>query len=128
MEVADKETFGQQWWSWWCSLQPDSQNPSDKPTIHMNWGKLQKAGKNSFLLIMLSLTWWGKVSERDAKWLEAVAEVLMVLRCMGASSRVPNTEHSQLIGLNAANVAASSKRRGEDKDKEEGPLKRMRRC
>lgn len=127
MEVADKETFGQQWWSWWSSLQPDSRTPSDEPTIHMDWGKLQKAGRNGFLLIMLSLTWWGKASERDGQWLEAVAEVSMVLRCMGASSAVPSTVHGPLIGSNAANIAASSKRRSEDKDKEEGPSKRTRR-
>jgi len=48
----------------------------------MDWAKVQKPGKNGFLLIMLALVWWGAASNRDGEWLKAVADVKSVLRCM----------------------------------------------
>src|ERR1700683_3457289 len=57
VEIDDKEVFGWQWWAWWLSLQLDSWKCDDKPSTDMDWLKLQKPGKNGFLLIMLELVW-----------------------------------------------------------------------
>ena len=52
----------------------------------MDWTTLRKPGRNRFLLIMLSLTWWGKLSEIDNEWVLAVADVTEALRCLCQSS------------------------------------------
>jgi hypothetical protein len=52
----------------------------------MDWTMLRKPGRNGFLLIMLSLTWWGKLSEIDNEWVLAVADVTEALRCLCQSS------------------------------------------
>jgi hypothetical protein len=48
----------------------------------MDWSDLQNPGKNGFLLIVISLTWWGKASTREGSWLEAVVNITEVLLCM----------------------------------------------
>ena len=50
----------------------------------MDWSDLRKPGKNGFLLIMVSLMWWGKNSDRDWQWLDAVVDVTQVLTCLNA--------------------------------------------
>ncbi|KIM86360.1 hypothetical protein PILCRDRAFT_86556 [Piloderma croceum F 1598] len=84
---------------------------NDTPTIDMDWGKLNKAGRNGFLLIMLSLVWWGKVTGRDEGWRKTVMEVLTILHCMLGSviatpGVIQNTGHP-LMGLNIANTAGT---------------------
>ena len=121
MEIVDEVGFGQQWWDWWSSLQPGSRALNDVPTVDMDWGKLNKAGKNGFLLIMMSLVWWGKASRGDGGWLKAVTEVSTVLRCMqGSASVTPGvvvqpTRRNPLTSSNGANVVGSGslKRRRE---------------
>ena len=136
MELANKEKFSQEWWAWWSSLQPDSRTREDEPTIQMDWGKLSKPGKNGFLLVILSLAWWGKVSNRDEGWLKAVAEVLKVLHCMrGTAGVIISVKKTAgwvpLTGSNGANTAStvSSKRRRDGDEVAEGSTaKRKRRC
>jgi hypothetical protein len=135
MELADKEKFSQKWWTWWSSLQPDSRTCDDKPTIQMDWGKLSKAGKNGFLLIILSLVWWGKASNRDEGWLKAVVEVSKVLLCMrgtaGAIIGVKKTAGlvplSGSNGANTAHAVSSKRRRVGDEVVEGSTTKRQRR-
>jgi hypothetical protein len=112
VEVDDVEVFRRQWWAWWSLLQPDSQILKDTPTPDMDWSKLQKPGKNGFLLIMLALVWWGVASHRDGEWSEAVADVKNVLQCMHEAVNESSDKHGPLKGLGAANVASlvSSKR------------------
>jgi len=47
----------------------------------MDRSKLQKSGKNGFLLIMLVLVWWGVALNRDGEWSRAVADVKDILQC-----------------------------------------------
>ena len=128
VELADQVKFSQQWWAWWSSLQPDSRSGDDKPTIDMDWAKLRKAGKNGFLLVVLSLVWWGKALGTDGGWQKAVAEVSDVLGCVkGTVPIIP--ERGPLIGSNAANIADGrpSKRHYEGVAIAEGSSKRRKR-
>lgn len=57
----------------------------------MNWGDLRKEGRNGLLLIMMALTWWGKASETDMEWLQAVNEVSAAVSCMIDSGAIVST-------------------------------------
>ena len=128
VEIDDKEAFGQQWWAWWSSLQPDSRIRKDKPTTDMDWSKLQKPGKNGFLLIMLALVWWGVASNRDGEWSRAVADVKDVLQCMREAVQ-ESDKRGPLSGLGAANVASlvSSKRGRKEEAVGEGSSRKKQR-
>jgi hypothetical protein len=104
VDVVDTGLFRQQWWAWWLLLHPDSWKPNDEPTTDMDWVKVQKPGKNGFLLIMLALVWWGAASSRDGEWLRAVADVKGVLCCMCEALQQP-ARCGPLSGSGAANVA-----------------------
>ena len=115
--ILDKGEFGWQWWDWWISLQPGSRTCTDRnnvalPTVDMDWSNLRKPGKNSFLLIMLSLMWWGKVSDTDSEWLKAVTDVTAVLSCMHDASRTGSainqpSKRSPLTNSTTANTASN---------------------
>jgi len=113
VEIADIAGFVQKWWDWWSSLQPDSRTANDMPMIDMDWEKLKKPGRNGFLLIILSLVWWGKASGRDEEWQTAVAEFSKVLHCMlGGLTSVPDTPgHGPLNGSSATNAVATVSKR-----------------
>jgi len=125
VDIVDTELFGQQWWAWWLSLQPDSRKRHDEPTADMDWAKVQKPGKNGFLLIMLALVWWGAASNREGEWLKAVADVTDVLRCICEVVPQP-TKRSPLSGFGVANTArpVSSKRSRKGEAVGEGPSKK----
>jgi hypothetical protein len=76
MPVADVSEFRAKWVQWWSCLQPSSQ------LAGVNWEPLRKPGKNGFLLVMMSLVWWGKATHADEEWKKSVADVTRVLRCM----------------------------------------------
>jgi hypothetical protein len=65
-----------------------SETVSDAP-----WEQLRKPGKNGFLLVMVSLVWWGKAAEADDEWKKAVEDVVEALRGMrlvgGGTSAIP---------------------------------------
>ena len=112
VDIADMAGFEQHWWNWWCSLQPDTRNANDAPTIAMDWQKLQKTGRNGFLLVMMSLAWWGKASSRDEGWRKAVAEVGAVLHCIvGGSGAVRGVttppRHGPLGSSSTANTVGN---------------------
>lgn len=80
------EAFTADWWAWWRSLQPaeraiDDDGNCDTPSIFMDWSALAKVGANGFLLVMMSLTWWGKL-QADSDWQCAVKDVTAVLRSL----------------------------------------------
>jgi hypothetical protein len=141
VEIADVEEFGRKWWAWWNSLQPSSRISKNEdetlpPTVDMDWSKLQKPGKNGFLLVMLSLVWWGKASNRVEGWSKAVADVSAVLRCLpvqGALDKVSDTLNKRRVLGNsgAANTTRSvpSKRghSGTAVNEKEGSSKRPKR-
>ncbi|KIM74212.1 hypothetical protein PILCRDRAFT_14653 [Piloderma croceum F 1598] len=125
VDIVDTELFGRQWWAWWLSLQPDSRKRHDEPTADMDWAKVQKPGKNGFLLIMLALVWWGAASNREGEWLKAVADITDVLRCICKVVQQP-TKRSPLSGSGVANTArpVSSKRSRKGEAVGEGPSKK----
>ena len=134
VEIKDVEKFARQWRAWWNTLQPKSRSGEAEPTVDMDWSQLQKPGKNGILLIMMSLVWWGKASNRDEGWSKAISDVSAVLLCMrgalGASGDIVKAR-GVLSGSSAANTArlGSSKRGcGENAISEkEGSSKRARR-
>ena len=85
--------FSTEWWAWWRSLQPVARiptGPNDNllaPSSRMDWDALRKPGRNGFLLIMLSLAWWGNFSAANDGWRQAVADVIASLCCLGDSSK-----------------------------------------
>jgi len=64
----------------------------------MDWSDLHKLGKNRFLLIIISLAWWGKVLAQDGSWLEIVVDVTEVLLCMQKAFRGFNGLKENLLG------------------------------
>jgi hypothetical protein len=61
------DQFSAEWWAWWKLLQlvthtSGTEGELLQPTAKMNGDSLHKPGRNGFLLIMLSLIWWGKFS------------------------------------------------------------------
>lgn len=80
------EGFKQKWWEWWELMQPSGRRQSssllDVSKIK-DWRKMQKWGSGGWVLIMLSLLWWGKAStDNGADWSEAVRDVTKVLSCL----------------------------------------------
>jgi hypothetical protein len=131
VELADKERFGQQWWDWWCSLQPKSRVPTDhrmfhsiSPTVDMDWSDLRKPGRNGFLLIMIVLVWWGKASNREGSWLKAVADVFEVLTCIQKASKGTAPKNNPLCGSSAANAAGTVTSKRGCRGDEAGPSKK----
>lgn len=114
--IADIEKFRQRWWAWWHSLQPESRVCDDITLIpaspDSDWSSLSKPGRNGFLLIMVSLMWWGKGSNQDGPWIHAVAEVTAVIACLNHTVNSPNASPP-------ANAAGSKRghRLGGDADK-----------
>lgn len=136
MELVDHEKFGRQWWAWWLSLQPSSRNGDEPalPTVDMDWSQLRKPGKNGFLLLMISLVWWGKASNARGGWLSAVVEVTNVLRCLqvgpGMTINSDTPTSNPLRGSSAANAVSGTKskrKRGADGAKAGGSSKKKSR-
>ena len=123
IKITDLEIFHHRWWQWWRSLQPESR-VGDKDSLtpvspDMDWSGLQKPGKNGFLLIMVSLMWWGKSSDQDELWRHTVIEVTAVLSCLTCIT-LPNIDPP-----NTANAGGSKRGRRGDADKAVvGPKKR----
>jgi hypothetical protein len=133
VEIIDIERFSRQWWGWWYSLQPKSRIRDDKgdltsPTPDMDWSDLRKPGKNGFLLIVISLAWWGKVSNQDGNWTKAVKDVTEVLSCIQrASSGAPKVNPLQgSSNANAAGSIRSKRSRGGDSAAVEGSSRKKR--
>jgi hypothetical protein len=81
--------FEIEWWSWWKSLQPSEREPNNAeymqlPTVNMDWTTLHEPGRNGFLLVMVSLAWWGKLAGHSDEWCLAVLDVTVALACLRA--------------------------------------------
>ena len=119
-DIIDLDRFGRQWWAWWHSLQPKSricdEGDPQLPTSKMDWSDLRKPGKNGFLLIIISLVWWGKTSGQDEHWMKAISDVTAVLLCLNSiSGHIADKPKVKISS--AANAAGSIRpkrsRRGE---------------
>ena len=96
--IADSEKYGQQWWSWWGSLQPEwrMRNHTGRPVIGGcgEWEVLKKPGKNGLRIVLLSLAWWGlRAKDRTLEdfssaalkeWSSAAKDVAWVIFKMAA--------------------------------------------
>lgn len=90
--------FGNDWLSWYRSLQPDwrtesesaqpthslSQDPPDFVTEPYDWDEVKKGSQNGFFLLLLTLGWWGVGAfDQDAteleRWGEAFDDVRWLL-------------------------------------------------
>jgi hypothetical protein len=83
------------WWRWWGSLQPEDRvcephGQLQTPSINMDWEELQKPGRDGFLLVMMTLTWWGKLSSTDSEWMWAVRDASAVLHCLSTTTSPPS--------------------------------------
>jgi hypothetical protein len=83
--------FEAEWWRWWKLLQPESRGANraeymDVPTVDMDWTKLRVPGRNGFLLVMVSLTWWGMLCGHSDEWRLAMTDVTVALVCMCAQT------------------------------------------
>ena len=91
--------FEKDWWSWWKSLQPNARGANDteymQPSrVDMDWTTLRAPGRNGFLLVMVSLTWWGKLSGCSDAWQLAMLDVTVTLVCLCAQPVVVSTSGS----------------------------------
>jgi len=87
------------------------------PSSTMDWDALRKPGCNGIILVMLSLTWWGKVSSANEEWRLAVTDVTAALCCLCESctptnprKRKPAALGSSGINLNTALSSRQHKR------------------
>lgn len=81
--------FEKDWWSWWKSLQPNARGADDaeymQPSrVDMDWTTLRAPGRNGFLLVMVSLAWWGRLSGCSEAWQLAMLDVTVTLVCLCA--------------------------------------------
>lgn len=97
-----------EWWAWWTLLQPpervfDVNGKANKPLSTMDWTSLAKTGSNGFLLVMLTLTWWGKL-KADSEWQRAINDVTAVLRSLttGLAPSVPRLGKRKAAPLSAS--------------------------
>ena len=96
--IVDLEQYGQQWWSWWGSLQPEwrMRDHTGRPVIggRGEWEALKKPGKYGLRVVLLSLAWWG-LQAKDRKpedssnaaikeWVSAAKDVAWVISKMAA--------------------------------------------
>ncbi|KAI5997834.1 hypothetical protein F5J12DRAFT_725106 [Pisolithus orientalis] len=90
--ILDIDKFSNDFWTWWCELQPTWRKGSMPktaefvPAPHMlagGWTELNKPGLNGFLSDITALHWWGsKIKARAAQyglWNAAVADVCWVM-------------------------------------------------
>ena len=107
--IIDVEEFARRWWAWWHLLQPKSricdEGDPQLPTSKMDWSDLRKPGKNGFLLIIISLVWWGKRSDQDEHWIKAISDVTAVLLCLNSISGPADKPEVKISS--AANAAGS---------------------
>ena len=89
IDIADSDKFSQRWQAWWLRLQPKNREPGSIPSSDMDWSQLRKPGKNGFLLIMVTLLWWGMSLDeghhQDGQWMDIVTDVTAVLSCLNST-------------------------------------------
>ncbi|KIM78650.1 hypothetical protein PILCRDRAFT_11106 [Piloderma croceum F 1598] len=76
--------FETEWWCWWKLLQPESRGANhaeymNVPTVNMDWAKLCAPGQNGFLLVMVSLAWWGTLCGHSNGWQLAMTDATVAL-------------------------------------------------
>jgi hypothetical protein len=99
--ASTKGSFADRWWAWWMKVQPETcLQPNGKlgPTQAIpleEWVNISKmAGKNSLLLYMGGLLWWGEAAAAATDsvmllgdWQITVFEMLCTLRVAVAAMK-----------------------------------------
>ncbi|KAI0044426.1 hypothetical protein FA95DRAFT_1468255, partial [Auriscalpium vulgare] len=64
--ISNVKTFAIRWRAWWTSMQPTWRLPDERdgwPLLRAehpdeSWSGIRKAGKNGFVVILITLMWW----------------------------------------------------------------------
>jgi len=83
-KITDMAHYEDCWWNWWHHLQPVSRKGSDGKWLKKvdngeEWKNIKKGGPSGFFIIMLTLSWWLKLSGMGEKFQVAVDDVVWVL-------------------------------------------------
>ncbi|KAJ7578424.1 hypothetical protein C8J56DRAFT_731395, partial [Mycena floridula] len=69
--VKASKTYGNNWWKWWVSLQPEWRgrgNHLTKWNPQDDWAALKVPGKNGIASVLAALFWWAiAVDEKKVK-------------------------------------------------------------
>jgi hypothetical protein len=82
--IANRNTFGKQWWSWWIDINPAWRQTTLPMSRNVNgpWTSLDCLGPNGFLNVLMCLKWWFDKDGETNRWKEGVEDVKWVLRKM----------------------------------------------
>jgi hypothetical protein len=81
--------YAARWKKWWIGMQPKVRITSEWPPSRVvsddtAWDVLRRVGTTGFIIVMMTLSWWGKAATGvdDESFQVAVAEVNWVLEKM----------------------------------------------
>lgn len=110
--IQDIHTFANQFWTWWCGLQPAWRKLSIPQygqavpalrTVAGGWAELDKPGLNGFLSIIAALNWWGaQVQAEEAQflfWNAAVEDVSWVMEQLIETRFAGNNGNPELVSV-----------------------------
>jgi hypothetical protein len=84
LEIKDVRKFAEEWAVWWQDINPAWCKISlPMPKQDGVWDNMDLPGPNGFLNVLICLKWWrGKLEEESKEWLDAVEDVMWVLKQM----------------------------------------------
>ncbi|KAF7973149.1 hypothetical protein HWV62_15923 [Athelia sp. TMB] len=109
--VGDGTAFGEEWWTWWTSIQP-----AQTAEGAQDWGRLCKPGPTGIFLVLVTLVWWRKMlGDADSpSWANAVTAVDSALKLSRASAAIPKLQtkrkRSPVEQVALSDVPAAKKR------------------
>ena len=114
MVVNDLAALKTNWRVWWSTLhQEGTLVPADAP-----YESLRKPGKNGFLLVMMTLAWWGNACA-DSQWRRTVREVAEALQSLRPAAYTILPPQSSTAGKKGKGGSQKRKRSEEDDGKGE---------
>lgn len=113
--IPDVEAFAAVWSAWWAALQPTERVQPDgrllPPSYDTDWACLRKPGANGIQLLIVTLRWWGKVSNASPVWRMAVADVAATLHCVTDGIPGMHPEIDGIVAVPALAVATPRSKR-----------------
>ena len=94
MAIDNVSKYQCAWKEWWSCLGRVSATDSEADKEN-----LRKLGKNGFLVVMVSLVWWGVATKVNNEWRHAVRDVTAALRALRlvTSSLPPSNTTTQQV-------------------------------
>ena len=89
--IEHSKDYGIAWLAWWRSLQPKWRigdgilPPAVYSCESLDWGALQKSGKNGLFIMLMGMVWWGRSGPLTVDWRAAVTDVKRVLQSMAGA-------------------------------------------